>query len=40
MYQNTLMWYHFPDILTEAQSVKDSMLPQLDGMFSVFCCFF
>ena len=36
MYQNTLMWYHFPGILTEAQSVKVSMLPWLDDLFSVF----
>ena len=36
MYQNTLMWYHFPRVLTEAQSVKVSMLPWLDDLFSVF----
>ena len=36
MYQNTLMWYHFPRVLNEAQSVKVSMLPWLDDLFSVF----
>ena len=36
MYQNTLMWYHFSGVLTEAQSVKVSMLPWLDDLFSVF----